>query len=90
MIRFIDLGTQLYLPYPDAPRSFAFYDTIVDKFLDFGLGPVWESWEEFENEVRLTASDRSKKDSDDLIVRCKQLADDWVFTVKERTGDEGG
>ena len=48
MIRFVDLGTQLDLPsgVEDGDylvRHFAFYDTVVDRFVEFDGEMVWST-----------------------------------------------
>ena len=49
MIRFIDLQKQIFaaeLNDPE-PRSFAFYNTVTDRFLDLDGDQTWHTWEEF-------------------------------------------
>ena len=48
MIRFIDLRGQIYFDddYKNSP-CFAFFDTIVDRFMTFGDTQTWYGWEEF-------------------------------------------
>jgi hypothetical protein len=46
MIKFISLGSQIY-PNDPAVHSFAFYDTLTDRFLTYGGVQAWDSWEDF-------------------------------------------
>ena len=53
MIRFIDLGNQIY-PY-DRDRDsfmFAWWDTVTDQFYEFLHEQSWGTWEEFEYDFR--------------------------------------
>lgn len=46
MIKFINLGSQIYPNDPES-CSFAFYDTLTDRFLTYGGVQAWDSWEDF-------------------------------------------
>ena len=46
MIKFINLGSQIYPNDPEI-RSFAFYETLTDRFLTYGGVQAWDSWEDF-------------------------------------------
>lgn len=46
MIKFISLGSQIYPNDPES-TSFAFYDTLTDRFLTYGGVQAWDSWEDF-------------------------------------------
>lgn len=48
MIRFVDLGKQLEVDEddPNAPRAFAFYNTITSQFLVFDGQSSFESYED--------------------------------------------
>ena len=48
MIRFIDLRGQIGL-HDDEPE-FAFYDTVVDKFVGWDQCYTWDHWNEFVND----------------------------------------
>lgn len=48
MLRFIDLTGQIYLD--DEEKSFAFFDTVRDKFCEFSGCQQWDSIEEFKND----------------------------------------
>ena len=43
MIRFIDLRDQII----EGIDEFAWFDTVVDEFLNFADTQTWESWEDF-------------------------------------------
>ena len=47
MIRFIDLGDQIL----EGMREFAWFDTVVDRFIEFNGTHVWDSWEDFESDA---------------------------------------
>ena len=52
MIRFIDLGTQLYAypPYCREDYMFAWWNTVTDTFETHSYTQAWETWEEFEHD----------------------------------------
>ena len=54
MIRFIDLGHQIYplMVEEGEPRSFAWFNTIIDAFEEYCDNQVWDSWLEFETDFR--------------------------------------
>ena len=45
MIRFIDIGDQIFID--GETKSFAWFDTITDEFLTFSGSQTWDSWNEF-------------------------------------------
>ena len=48
MKRFIDLGQQYWaLPSEDDEKSFAFIDTVRDRFCEFDTEQFWDTREEF-------------------------------------------
>ena len=78
MIRFIDLGDQIYCD--DESRSFAFFNTIYDQFVTFDNGEVYfDSWKEFEESYNSVLE--LQKDHKDVIPleRFKSLCPPWVF-----------
>ena len=48
MIRFIDLTGQIYLD--DEEKSFAFFDTVTDKFCEFSGNQYWDNIEDFKSD----------------------------------------
>ena len=46
MIRFIDLKEQI----TEKEFEFAWYSTVIDKFLEFGGNQTWYSWNEFKKD----------------------------------------
>jgi len=48
MIRFIDLGDQIL----EGTKSFAWFDTVIDKFETFNGCETWETWEKFEEDFK--------------------------------------
>ena len=51
MIRFIDLGNQIYpLSEEGVDHMFAWWDTVVDRFRTFSFEQAWETWEQFERD----------------------------------------
>ena len=73
MIRFIDLGKQIALDEndPEYPRQFAFYDTVIDRFLNLGGGDqVWDSWLDI---LRFVGPEDPK-----LLDRLWALSPDWT------------
>ncbi len=52
MVRFIDLGNQIYPLSTDRDSfMFAWYNTVIDVFETYGDNQIWETWEEFENDL---------------------------------------
>ena len=66
--RFIDLGAQVI----EGAREFAFYDTITDRFEDFGGEQAWATWDEF---AEVCSGDRE---------RYRALCPPWVFGPEAR------
>ncbi|HEX8556699.1 MAG TPA: hypothetical protein VF668_01280 [Pyrinomonadaceae bacterium] len=54
MFRFINLKNQIM----DETPSFAFYDTVKDKFIELAGTQVWDSWGEFEEFYNLEAGNK--------------------------------
>lgn len=50
MIRFIDLTGQIY--QDDNEKSFAFFDTVRDKFCEFSGCQIWDDVQEFKDDYR--------------------------------------
>ena len=48
MIRFVDLGDQITC---DGTKEFAWFNTIVDRFIEFNGTHVWETWKDFEEDA---------------------------------------
>ncbi len=46
MIRFIDIGDQII----NGGTDFAWFDTVIGRFLEFNGMHVWSSWDEFIND----------------------------------------
>lgn len=92
MIRFIDLGRQIFALYTpeeeaecadlDLPRSFAFFDTITNLFLEIDGEQTWTSWEDFESALQGAYGDAFKAlpKHRPLWERCRCLCDEWVFS----------
>jgi hypothetical protein len=79
MIRFVDLGRQLEVDEsdPDAVRSFAFYDTISDTFINFNGSETFDDWNSL---VSVFFPDEFPDDN--MLQRLKGLCPDWVFSGK--------
>ncbi len=75
MIRFVDLGRQLYVDEDDMdmPQQFCFYNTTVDQFVTVCDTQVWRTWADFEKDCAL--DNEVKID----IKRFKSLCPKWVF-----------
>ena len=72
MIRFIDLGDQITC---DGTREFAWYDTFTSKFFEANGTHVWQSWDEFEQDLICSFPENSKDSSNSQywIGRFKRL-----------------
>jgi len=46
MLRYVDIGDQIM----EDSSQFAWFDTVIDRFLSFDDTYVWDSWEEFEDD----------------------------------------
>lgn len=67
MIRFVDTRSAMI------GARFAFYDTISDKFMDFGGNQTFDDWAEFEE----------WQPEGELRERCRCLCPDWAFISGE-------
>jgi len=63
MKRFIDLSDQII----EGTKEFAFYDTTIDKFLEFQGVQTWETMEEFMKDY----------DGDDMERFTKLIPENW-------------
>jgi len=52
VIRYIDLGDQINEYHDEGEHDFAWFDTIIDRFLMYNETHVWSNWEEFANDHR--------------------------------------
>ena len=68
MIRFIDLGNQIMDDY----NEFSFYDTTIEKFVEFQGNQTWDSIEDFTNDYEGKELDRY----------LKLIPDDWTNNEK--------
>lgn len=68
MIRFIDLGNQIIDDY----NEFSFYDTTIEKFVEFQGNQTWGSIEDFTNDYEGKELDRY----------LKLIPDDWTNNEK--------
>ena len=71
MIRFIDLGKQIGGDDETWFREFAFYNTVSDRFIEYGGTQVWGCIEDFENDWK--QFDRGEFPFE----RFKSLIPDW-------------
>ena len=51
MMRFIDIRDGVYPGDKDCTQ-FSWWDTITDSFVEFNGEQMWDSWDEFEKDVR--------------------------------------
>jgi len=51
MIRFINLTGQILIDDPEV--YFAWFDTIVSRFMEFNDSQYWNTWKEFEQDLTL-------------------------------------
>lgn len=80
MIRFVDLGTQIG-GYDDCPRQFAFYNTVVDLFLEFNGNQVWENYRNLEVDI-ITDREGEIGPIENISQRLKNLCPNWVFKTE--------
>lgn len=76
MIRFINLGDQIYCD--GEHKSFAFYDTISCMWIDFGGIGYWDSYDEFMWDCRREEVDQGVVNRLDSLIpdEFKELLDD--------------
>lgn len=78
MIRFIDLRGQ------DTGCRFAYWDTVLDKFLNFYGSEAWDLWSEFESDY----DDEYDKWHAKPLERFRAVTPDWAFTESENMDEE--
>lgn len=79
MIRFVNLGKQLGVD-EDWPMEFAFYNTVIDRFVEYSGSQVWESWELFEKDYVVGSAYP--------LDRFRRLCPDWAFVQKTEEKNE--
>lgn len=52
MIRFIDLGKQYWEENEFANKSFAFINTVTDRFVEFNTNQFWDTKEDFTEDYK--------------------------------------
>ena len=72
MIRFVDLGKQIGGDDEDWDREFAFYNTVSDRFINFGGSQIWATVSDFESDYKKFAN------NDHPLERFLSLIPDWV------------
>ncbi|KKM78785.1 hypothetical protein LCGC14_1356410 [marine sediment metagenome] len=83
MIRFINLTGQILIDDPEV--YFAWFDTIVSQFMSFNDSQYWNTWKEFEQDLRIYLKEKRstlyvsednewyKHREDKIIARFKRL-----------------
>jgi len=76
MIRFIDLGGQYYADDSDDKeyQTFAFIDTVVDRFVEANDEQFWQCWDDFAEDYKLGEKWREME-----LKRFKSLVDPKYF-----------
>lgn len=72
MIRFVDLR------YQGIGYRFAFWDTVTNSFMELCGSQAWETFGEFEDELR-EESANLKVETSTLLERCKSLCPSWAL-----------
>lgn len=75
MIRFCDLGDQIYCD--GESRSFAFNDTTTDSFINLNGSETFDSWQVFEDCWKAEYIDRDPGTY--TLDRFRNLCPQWVF-----------
>lgn len=88
MIRFVDLGRQLWVNQTDedCPRQFCFYDTVNDKFISIGGQQVFNCWTDFIEQVDVEMVDHKGAA---IILGVRPLCAEWVFEDKKKENKHG-
>jgi len=73
MIRFINLTGQIFINDPEL--HFAWFDTVVDEFMEFYDNQEWNSWEEFDADLTIDHHKQNidKDETIALLNRFKRL-----------------
>lgn len=85
MIRFIDLRSQIYIS-DYSSVVFAFFDTIVDRFIEFDGEQCWGSRQEFIDAYK--ADPKSKPSGSRPLHRFISLMPEWVTEGEEKEKEE--
>ncbi len=67
MIRFINLTGQIFVIDDPIPH-FAWFDTIIDQFMEFNDSQDWHTWEEFKGDLLQHCYDHNM--SQEVTARC--------------------
>ena len=70
MIRFIDLRDE------GTGNNFAFFDTVKNRFLEFGGVAAWEDFADFKD----GCSYEFEEDQNKIVERCIRLCPPWTHT----------
>ena len=83
MLRYIDLTGQIYYEDEDEPKqfSFAWFDTVVGKFLRYQGTQVWDSWKDFLTDVKGYESDETMKRFGRLFPDDKKRESKYSFVL---------
>lgn len=86
MIRFIDLGNQIY-PYNKERDSFMFawWNTVTDTFETHNYSQAWETWEEFEHDFHGNEAYVYIEGIHDIERYRGLFPKDWPWGVEEET-----
>ena len=79
MIRFVDLRGQ------GIGRIFTFWDTSIDKIIEYNDNSHWNNWEEFKNDFikHFGAEAQLTIEGTKRLQRFKSLCPSWVFEVDD-------
>jgi len=69
MIRYIDIGDQIM----EDSSQFAWFDTVIDRFLMFNDSHTWETWGEFEDDFSAAGGEDSYTIQKHQLARFKRL-----------------
>ena len=66
MIRFIDLGRQYWLDQEDKDneKSFAFINTVTDRFIEAGGNQFWDTKEDFIEDLQVSTLQLTKEEEE--------------------------
>ncbi len=78
MIRFINLTGQIFIDDPEV--HFAWYDTILSEFMEFDGSQDWNTWKEFEQDLRAYLVEHRSS----LYVLGESIEDDRFYIQREK------
>jgi hypothetical protein len=88
MIRFVYVGSQI----TSNKSTFAWFDTVIDRFLEFNNEQTWSSWDDFKNDYDGEEIDRFERlfrlSKNPLMLTIDTIEVDHFYWVKRKGSKE--